>query len=137
MRFDVRLSKVVGQVVQWPAQWVIQGDRRMKVKYFADTDTALVEFTDSNVVETKAISEDFYVDLDQQGESRQHDDRACPSERAAGGVLVSGSRGSKVRNSGTDHFGKGPPPQEARRTRPVKEVGCFSLSSPGFPPHHA
>lgn len=39
----------------------------MKVKYFADTDTALVEFTDSDVVETKAISESIYVDLDRQG----------------------------------------------------------------------
>lgn len=39
----------------------------MKVKYFADTDTALVEFTESEVVETKAISENIYVDLDRQG----------------------------------------------------------------------
>jgi uncharacterized protein YuzE len=39
----------------------------MKVKYFADTDTALVEFTESDVVETKAISENIYVDLDRQG----------------------------------------------------------------------
>nr|MBI3611910.1 DUF2283 domain-containing protein [Nitrospirota bacterium] len=39
----------------------------MRVKYFADTDTALVEFTDSDVVETKAISENIYADLDRQG----------------------------------------------------------------------
>jgi uncharacterized protein YuzE len=39
----------------------------MRVKYFADTDTALVEFTDSDVVETKPISENIYVDLDRQG----------------------------------------------------------------------
>lgn len=39
----------------------------MRVKYFADTDTALVEFTDSDVVETKAISENIYVDFDRQG----------------------------------------------------------------------
>jgi uncharacterized protein YuzE len=39
----------------------------MKVKYFAETDTALVEFTDNEVAETKEISENIYVDLDQRG----------------------------------------------------------------------
>jgi uncharacterized protein YuzE len=39
----------------------------MRVKYFRDTDTALVEFTDNEVVETREISEDLYVDLDRQG----------------------------------------------------------------------
>ena len=39
----------------------------MKVKYFSDTDTALVEFTDKEVFETKEISENVYVDLDQNG----------------------------------------------------------------------
>lgn len=39
----------------------------MKVKYFADTDTALVEFTDNEVAETREISESIYVDLDRQG----------------------------------------------------------------------
>jgi uncharacterized protein YuzE len=39
----------------------------MKVKYFPDTDTALVEFTDNNVAETKEISENIYADLDDQG----------------------------------------------------------------------
>ena len=39
----------------------------MKVKYFSDTDTALVEFTDKKVFETKEISENVYVDLDQNG----------------------------------------------------------------------
>jgi len=39
----------------------------MRVKYFADTDTALVEFTDNEVVETKEISENIYVDLDGAG----------------------------------------------------------------------
>lgn len=39
----------------------------MRVKYFSDTDTALVEFTDNAVVETKEISESIYVDLDRQG----------------------------------------------------------------------
>ena len=39
----------------------------MKVKYFSDTDTALVEFTDNEVAETKEISESIYADLDDQG----------------------------------------------------------------------
>ena len=39
----------------------------MKVKYFSDTDTALVEFTDNEVVETKEIGEDISLDLDSEG----------------------------------------------------------------------
>lgn len=39
----------------------------MRVKYFSDTDTALVEFTDNEVVETREISENIYADLDRQG----------------------------------------------------------------------
>ena len=39
----------------------------MRVKYFPDTDTALMEFTDNEVAETKEISENIYVDLDGQG----------------------------------------------------------------------
>ncbi len=39
----------------------------MRVKYFSDTDTALVEFTDREVVETREISENVYVDLDAAG----------------------------------------------------------------------
>ena len=39
----------------------------MRVKYFPDTDTALVEFTDNDAVETKEISENIYVDLDGSG----------------------------------------------------------------------
>lgn len=39
----------------------------MKVKYFSDTDTALIEFTDSDVQETKEISENIYIDIDDKG----------------------------------------------------------------------
>ncbi len=39
----------------------------MKVRYFSDTDTALVEFTENEVVETKELSENIYIDLDRQG----------------------------------------------------------------------
>jgi uncharacterized protein YuzE len=39
----------------------------MKVKYFKDTDTALLEFSDAPVDETRAINENVYVDLDKAG----------------------------------------------------------------------
>jgi uncharacterized protein YuzE len=39
----------------------------MKVKYFKDTDTALLEFSDAIVEETREISENVYVDLDASG----------------------------------------------------------------------
>jgi uncharacterized protein YuzE len=39
----------------------------MKIKYFSDTDTALVEFSDHEVAETKEINEDIYLDLDASG----------------------------------------------------------------------
>ena len=39
----------------------------MKIKYFPDTDTALIEFADRMVAETREISEDIYVDMDEDG----------------------------------------------------------------------
>ncbi|MBM4325580.1 MAG: DUF2283 domain-containing protein [Deltaproteobacteria bacterium] len=39
----------------------------MRIKYFSDTDTALVEFSDRAVAETKEINENIYLDLDQSG----------------------------------------------------------------------
>jgi uncharacterized protein YuzE len=39
----------------------------MKVKYFSDTDTALVEFTEKPVTETREIGESIYIDLDGDG----------------------------------------------------------------------
>ena len=39
----------------------------MKIKYFNDTDTALFEFTDNQVKETREISENIYIDLDANG----------------------------------------------------------------------
>ena len=39
----------------------------MRVKYFSDTDTALLEFTENPVVETREISENIYADLDRSG----------------------------------------------------------------------
>jgi uncharacterized protein YuzE len=39
----------------------------MKVTYFRDTDTALLEFLDATVESTREINEDVYVDLDAEG----------------------------------------------------------------------
>lgn len=39
----------------------------MNVKYFKDTDTALLEFSSQPVEETREISENVYVDLDKSG----------------------------------------------------------------------
>ena len=39
----------------------------MNVRYFPDTDTALIDFTDSSVTETREIGENVYVDIDADG----------------------------------------------------------------------
>lgn len=39
----------------------------MKIKYFTDTDTALVEFSDRQISQTKEINENIYIDLDADG----------------------------------------------------------------------
>lgn len=39
----------------------------MKIKYFEDTDTAFLEFSERPVFETKEINENIYLDLDEQG----------------------------------------------------------------------
>jgi len=39
----------------------------MRVKYFADTDTTLVEFTAGPPVETRELDENIYLDLDADG----------------------------------------------------------------------
>ena len=39
----------------------------MKVKYFPDTDTLLVNFSDKKIVETRDLNENVLVELDQEG----------------------------------------------------------------------
>jgi uncharacterized protein YuzE len=39
----------------------------MRIKYFADTDTALLTFTEARVAETLGVSDDVYLDLDDAG----------------------------------------------------------------------
>jgi uncharacterized protein YuzE len=38
----------------------------MKVKYFEDTDTLYIELSNSNVIETKELNENIYVDLNSE-----------------------------------------------------------------------
>lgn len=42
----------------------------MKIRYFADTDTLLIEFRDAPVVETRDLDENMLLDLDAQGNIR-------------------------------------------------------------------
>ena len=39
----------------------------MKIRYFEDTDTAMVEIGQAEVAETRELSEDVYLDLDARG----------------------------------------------------------------------
>ena len=39
----------------------------MKVRYFADTDTLLIEFLDTPVAETRDLDENTVLDVDAQG----------------------------------------------------------------------
>lgn len=40
----------------------------MNIKYFSDTDTAHMEFTNNKISETKEINNDIYIDLDKNGD---------------------------------------------------------------------
>jgi len=39
----------------------------MRIKYFEDTDTTLVEFSTQAPVETRELNENIYLDLDSEG----------------------------------------------------------------------
>jgi uncharacterized protein YuzE len=39
----------------------------MKIRYFKDTDTALLEFSDRSIAETLEINENVCIDLDDDG----------------------------------------------------------------------
>ena len=39
----------------------------MTIRYFRDTDTALIDFTENPVAETKEINENVYIDVDNHG----------------------------------------------------------------------
>ena len=42
-------------------------NKKMKIKYFNDTDTALLEFSENVIKETQEISENIYIDIDEKG----------------------------------------------------------------------
>ncbi|HLG30350.1 MAG TPA: DUF2283 domain-containing protein [Candidatus Brocadiales bacterium] len=39
----------------------------MKIKYFSDTDTLLINFTDKEIVETQDLNENILIELDKDG----------------------------------------------------------------------
>ncbi len=39
----------------------------MKIKYFADTDTLIVNFTDKEIVETRDLNENTLIEFDEHG----------------------------------------------------------------------
>ncbi|MBM3289569.1 MAG: DUF2283 domain-containing protein [Candidatus Hydrogenedentes bacterium] len=39
----------------------------MRIKYFSDTDTLLVDFNDREIVETRDLDENVLIDLDKDG----------------------------------------------------------------------
>jgi len=39
----------------------------MKVRYFPDTDTLLVDFSDRKIAETRNLTEDILIELDEDG----------------------------------------------------------------------
>ena len=39
----------------------------MKMKYFSDTDTSLVDFNDREIVETRDLNQNVLIDLDKDG----------------------------------------------------------------------
>ena len=39
----------------------------MRIKYFKDTGTVHIEFTDREVVQTRAVGDNLYLDLDKTG----------------------------------------------------------------------
>lgn len=40
----------------------------MRIKYFTDTDTVLIEFSERRVEETTELNENVYLDLDAKGQ---------------------------------------------------------------------
>ena len=44
----------------------------MRVKYFEDTDTTLVEFSSNPPVETQEFNENIYLDFDSRGPRGEH-----------------------------------------------------------------
>ncbi len=46
---------------------LIKQRRVMEIKYFQDTDTLLVNFTNKEIVDTRSLNENILIELDQDG----------------------------------------------------------------------
>ena len=60
----------------------------MKVRYFADTDTLLIEFQDAAVAETRDFDEDTVLDVDGQRQHLRHHDRRRVSQNGCSSILL-------------------------------------------------
>jgi uncharacterized protein YuzE len=60
----MKQEKILSISFRLPRRYAAFRSKIMKIKYFKDTDTALVEFSDHQVAQTKEINENIYVDLD-------------------------------------------------------------------------
>lgn len=73
----------------------------MSIKYFADTDTALIKFSDQPPSETRELNENIYLDLDAVVQlplgSLHHAPRASPSTLVIRGIGT-GSLSIKLRS---------------------------------------
>ena len=58
---------MIGKPYTMPFLTDHSGRQQMRIEYFVDTDTALINFTSQMIVETKEISENVYVDIDGSG----------------------------------------------------------------------
>ena len=48
--------------------WEVSNEgKNVKINYFEDTDTALIEFTSERVAETRELCENIHIDLDEHG----------------------------------------------------------------------
>jgi len=68
----------------------------MKVRYFPDTDTLLVTFSEQPIVDTRDLNEDVLVDR----QVEVHDARGCVEVNAQGRDTAVGGEPDSVRPSG-------------------------------------
>lgn len=69
----------------------------MKIKYFADTDTAYIELSHSTVAETKDINENILIDLDEKGNVVGITIERARLGRYSGSIVPANLRKSRLR----------------------------------------
>ena len=60
----------------------------MKIRYFEETDTLLIEFRDAPVVETRDLDENTILDVDKDGQHLLDHNRACLDTSRHPAVLI-------------------------------------------------